>query len=247
MTGCGGWHTIPGMENPDETRPAVRYTPECEERPQTIGEEIANAVSHGVGAVLAVACLVVAVVFSSIRPYHDVWNIVSVSVYGATMVLLYLFSTLYHALNRPKTKAVLNYFDHCSIYLLIAGSYTPFCLSAIREYSPGWAWAIFGVEWGLAILGMVFQCLFINRFATLSNLTYLAMGWVVLVAVYPLWRAMGLVPVLWVAFGGLLYSLGVAFYAAKKTKWMHFVWHLFVLAGTLVQYFVVLFCIVLKK
>ena len=123
----------------------MKYEPESRERPQTIGEEVANAVSHGVGALLAVACLVVGVVFASLNPWRDVWNIVSVAIYGSTMVLLYLFSTLYHALNRPKAKAVLNYFDHCSIYLLIAGSYTPFCLSAIRVYSPGWAWSIFGI------------------------------------------------------------------------------------------------------
>ena len=235
-----------GMEHLDPVHSSV-YVPECAERPQTLGEEIANAVTHGIGAILAVACLVVGVVFASVRPWHDVWNIVSVSIYGATMVLLYLFSTLYHALNRPKTKAVFNYFDHCSIYLLIAGSYTPFCLSAIRVYSPAWGWSIFGVEWALAAVGIVFQCLFINRYVALSNLTYLAMGWVVLMAVYPLWKAMGAVPVFWVGVGGLLYSLGVVFYAMKNTKWMHVVWHLFVLAGTLVQYFVILFCIVLKK
>lgn len=235
-----------GMEHLDPVHSPV-YVPECAERPQTLGEEIANAVTHGVGALLAVACLVVGVVFASIRPYRDVWNIVSVAVYGTTMVLLYLFSTLYHALNGPKAKAVFNYFDHCSIYLLIAGSYTPFCLSAIRVYSPAWGWSIFGVEWVLAVVGIVFQCLFINRYVALSNLTYLAMGWVVLVAVYPLWKAMGAAPVFWVGVGGLLYSLGVIFYAMKRTKWMHVVWHLFVLAGTLVQYFVILFCIVLKR
>ena len=217
------------------------------ERAQTLGEEIANAVSHGVGAILAVACLVVAVVFASIAPRPDAWTIVSVSVYGSTMVLLYLFSTLYHALNRPKTKAVMNYFDHCTIYLLIAGSYTPFCLAGIRPVSPGWGWAIFGTEWLIAVLGIVFQCLCMNRFRLLSNLTYLAMGWVVLVAVYPLWRAMGLWPIVWVGVGGLAYSAGVFFYVRKESKWMHFVWHLFVLAGTLIQYFVVLFHIVQRK
>ena len=225
------------MEHEDPVHSA--YVPPSE-REQTLGEEIANAVSHGVGAILATACLVVAVVFASIGPRPDPWTIVSVSVYGTTMVLLYLFSTLYHALNRPKTKAVMNYFDHCTIYLLIAGSYTPFCLAGIRPVSPAWGWSIFGVEWALALLGIVFQCLFINRYQTLSNLTYLAMGWVVLVAVYPLWRAMGLAPMLWVGAGGLAYSAGVFFYVRKEAKWMHFVWHLFVLAGTLIQYFVVL-------
>ena len=128
------------MEHEDPVHSA--YIPPSE-REQTLGEEIANAVSHGIGAILATACLVVAVVFASIAPHPDPWTIVSVSVYGTTMVLLYLFSTLYHALNRPKTKAVMNYFDHCTIYLLIAGSYTPFCLAGIRPVSPGWGWAIF--------------------------------------------------------------------------------------------------------
>lgn len=221
------------------------YMPPAE-RDQTIGEEIANAVTHGIGAILAVACLVVGVVFASIPPYRDVWNIVSVSIYGSTMVLLYLFSTLYHAINRPKTKAVLNYFDHCSIYLLIAGSYTPFCLSGIRLYSPAWGWAIFGTEWGLALLGIVYQCLFINRWQTLSNLTYLAMGWVVVVALYPTYRALHFWPVFWTLVGGLFYSFGVFFYVRKEKKFMHSVWHLFVLAGTLVQYFTILFHLVLR-
>ena len=216
------------------------------ERDQTIGEEIANAITHGIGAILAVACLVVGVVFASIPPYRDVWNIVSISIYGSTMVLLYLFSTLYHAINRPKTKAVLNYFDHCSIYLLIAGSYTPFCLSGIRLYSPGWAWAIFGAEWALALAGIVYQCLFINRYQTLSNLTYLAMGWVIAVAFYPTYRALHFWPVFWTLVGGVFYSVGVLFYVRKERKFMHSVWHLFVLAGTLVQYFVVLFYLVLR-
>ena len=125
------------MEHEDPVHSS--YVPECTDRPQTIGEEIANAITHGIGAILAVACLVVGVVFASIPPYRDPWNIVSVAIYGATMVLLYLFSTLYHALNHPKTKAVFNYFDHCSIYLLIAGSYTPFCLSGRSSGSSG-AW-----------------------------------------------------------------------------------------------------------
>ena len=162
------------------------------EREQTVGEEIFNAISHGIGALLAIACLVVAVVYSCLSPYRSVWNIVGVSIYGASMFLLYLFSCLYHAITAPRAKAVLNYFDHCSIYLLIAGSYTPICLGGLRAYSPGWGWSIFGVEWLLAILGIVFQCLCINRYRMLSNATYLAMGWVVLIALYPIYKALGL-------------------------------------------------------
>ena len=215
------------------------------ERDQTLGEEIFNAISHGIGALLAIACLVVAVVFSCFSPHGRVWNIVGTSIYGSTMILLYLFSCLYHAVSQPRAKAVLNYFDHCSIYLLIAGSYTLVCLGGIRPWHPGWAWSIFGVEWLLAILGIVFQCLFINRYRILSNATYLAMGWMMLVALYPIYDAMGPAPLLWIAFGGLFFSVGVYFYMRKEKKFMHAIWHLFVLAGTLVQYFTFLHYIVL--
>lgn len=213
---------------------------------QSVGEEIANAVTHGIGALLAMACLVVGVVFASIHPYHNVWNIVSVSIYGATMFLLYLFSTLYHAVVPPRAKRILNYFDHSMIYLLIAGTYTPFCLSAIRTVSPGWGWSIFGVEWGLAAMGIVFQCLCLNKWKVLSNATYLAMGWILVIAIYPVWKAIGGWALLWTAVGGVLYSVGVLFFMMKR-RYMHSVWHLWVLAGTLVHYFVVLFFIVLKE
>jgi len=214
-------------------------------RDQTSHEEVANAITHGVGAVLSVACLCVAVIFAALR--KDVWSVVSVSIYGACMFILYLCSTLYHAISMPRIKAIFNIFDHAAIYLLIAGSYTPFCLAGIRNYSPGWAWSIFGVVWGFAILGIIFQSLFVNRFQRLSTLTYLAMGWIVLVAAYPLWRAIGTAAVLWIAAGGVTYSLGVLFYAMKHIKYMHAVWHIFVLFGTLIHYGVVLFYIALGR
>lgn len=210
---------------------------------QTTGEEIANAVTHGIGAILSLACLTLGVVFAAID--HNPWNVVAVSIYGVTMFLLYLFSTLYHAITAPRAKRILNYFDHASIYLLIAGSYTPFCLGGIRLYSPGWAWAIFGVEWGLCVAGIVFQCLFIHRYRLLSNASYLLMGWVALIAVYPLWKAMGFWPLFWTFIGGLFYSIGVIFYCMKRVPFMHAVWHLFVLGGTLSQFFVIFRYIVL--
>jgi hemolysin III len=213
------------------------------ERDQTLHEEVANAVTHGIGAVLAVACLTVAVTFASIR--HDVWSIVSVSIYGASMFILYSCSTLYHAIPTPRIKQVLNIFDHSAIYLLIAGSYTPFCLVGIRPYSPGWAWSIFGVVWAIAVFGIVFQCLFVSKYPVFSTMTYLLMGWMVLIAVYPLWKAMGSTAVMWIAAGGVVYSLGVVFYAMKHVKYMHAVWHLFVLGGTLMHYGVVLYYIAL--
>ena len=146
---------------PDEfSAPATRTPPA--ERAQTMGEEIANAITHGVGAFLALACFVVAVAFAAVR--GDAWRIVSVSIYGLMMFVLYLSSTLYHATVSPRAKAVLNHIDHSSIYLMIAGCYTPFCLVPLRQYSPGWGWGILGAIWVLALLGVVFQCFFLERF-----------------------------------------------------------------------------------
>ena len=227
----------------DPCKPAPCGSPS--DRDQTIDEEVANAVTHGVGALLSIACLCVAVAFASVR--KDVWSIVSLSIYGSSMFILYLCSTLYHAIPSPRHKAILNVFDHASIYLLIAGSYTPFCLAAIRHYSPAWAWSIFGVVWAIALFGIVFQILYVSRYPRFSTATYLLMGWIVLIAVYPLWKAMGTVAVAWIAAGGLLYSLGVVFYAMKHIKYMHAIWHLFVLGVTLAHYGVILYYIALGK
>ena len=126
-----------------------------------------------------------------------------------------------------------------------AGSYTPFTLGPLREYNPGWGWAIFGTIWGLAIVGVVFQSCFINRYRLLSTATYVAMGWVVIVAVYPLWRAMGTSALLWIAAGGVCYTLGVIFYAWNSLKFAHAIWHLFILAGSMIHFFVILFKVML--
>lgn len=209
------------------------------ERDQTLGEEIANAVTHGVGAVLSIACLVVGVVYAALIP--SAWAVVSMSIFGSCMFVLYLCSTLYHAVAGQRAKSVLNIFDHSAIYLLIAGSYTPFCLYFMRQTSPGWAWAIFGVVWLLAIVGIVFQSIFINKYRTLSTTTYVLMGWIVLIAIYPLYENMGLDGVLWIGLGGLIYSLGVIFYSLKRIKYMHAIWHIFVLAGTLIHYGLILY------
>lgn len=232
------------MKTETQTSPPPENTfATASERDQTLHEEVANAVTHGIGAVLAVACLTVAVTFASLR--HDIWSIVSVSIYGASMFILYLCSTLYHAIPTARIKEMLNIFDHAAIYLLIAGSYTPFCLVGIRPYSPGWAWSIFSVVWAIAVFGIAFQCLFVSKYPVFSTMTYLLMGWMVLIAVYPLWKAMGATAVMWIAAGGVIYSLGVVFYAMKHVKYMHAVWHLFVLGGTLVHYGVVLYYIAL--
>ena len=222
--------------------PAITEPRRKQPREQTLPEEIANAVTHGIGLLLSVACLAVGVVFASI--YSTPAIITSVAIHGATLCILYLSSTLYHSLPPGKAKRVWNIFDHASIYLLIAGTYTPITL-ALAYQQPGWGWSLFGIIWGLALVGIVFQALFIHRFRLLSTLTYLAMGWLVIVAIRPMWRFLGPQGFLWIGLGGVCYSLGVIFYVWKRPRFTHAVWHLFVLAGSLLHFLGILFHIVL--
>ena len=232
------------------------------ERKQTMGEEVANTITHGLGAILSLGCFGVAVAFAAIR--GDAWRIVSASIYGFMMFLMYLSSTMYHAAVWPRGKAILNIIDHNAIYLMIAGSYTPFCLVALRQHSPAWGWSIFGMIWGFAVIGIFFQSFsmrrvnaftsgnlkvplpaFVRRIRVLSTLTYVLMGWTCVIAVYPLWRAMGSMGVGGIAMGGMLYTFGVLFYVLKHLKYMHAVWHLFVLGGSMVHFFTILFYVML--
>jgi len=216
------------------------HTPNTE-RDQTPAEELANAITHGIGLLLSVACLSVGVVFAALR--HDPWIITSVSVYGAMLCLLYLSSTLYHSVQQAQAKRLWNVLDHSSIYLLIAGTYTPYTLGPLRGC---WGWSLFGVIWGLTLIGIAFQALFIHRWRALSTLTYVLMGWMVVIAIYPLWKTIGLYGLMWIAVGGLCYTLGVTFYALKRIPYMHAIWHLFVLGGSVVHFLGVLFTIVLR-
>ncbi len=213
-------------------------------RAQTAHEEIANAVTHGAGLMLSVACLTVGVVFA-VR-YSTPMIITSVAVYGATLCLLYLSSTLYHSLPPGRAKHIWNICDHATIYLLIAGTYTPITL-ALTSQAPGWGWSLFGVIWALALAGIVFQACFIHRYRILSTLTYLAMGWLVLVAIKPMWQFLGPRGFRWIALGGACYSLGIIFYAWKRPRFTHAVWHLFVLAGSLLHFLGILLHIVLGR
>ncbi|MGO9240125.1 MAG: PAQR family membrane homeostasis protein TrhA [Bryobacteraceae bacterium] len=212
-----------------------------ESSPQTIGEEIANGVTHGIGAALSVAGLVVLVVSSALR--GTAWHIVSCAVFGVSLVLLYLASTLYHALTAPRAKRVFRILDHASIYLLIAGTYTPFALVTLRG---AWGWSIFGVVWGLAAAGIVFQSLAIGRRPILSTGVYILMGWVVLVAFRPLLHALPWPGFLWLLAGGGAYTAGVVFYAAHA-KFAHAVWHLFVLAGSICHFCAVYFYVLPRR
>ena len=195
-------------------------------RPQSTGEEIANAVSHGVGFVLALVALPVLVVHAS---PHGAAAVVGASVFAVTLALLYLSSTLYHALTPARAKRVFRVLDHSAIYLLIAGTYTPFTLGVLR--GP-WGWSLFGVIWALAIAGVVLKSTLGMRHARLSTAVYLLMGWMVVVAIRPLWLHMPRAGLLWLLAGGLAYTAGVVFYAAPRRKYAHFLWHLAVLAGT---------------
>lgn len=211
-----------------------------ERRLETPAECIANAVTHGAGLVISIACLVLLVVCAALN--KGVWEIVSCSVYGAMLVTLYLASTLYHSVRSLRFQRMLQIIDHAAIYLLIAGTYTPYVLVPLRGRL---GWSLFGMIWGLAGLGIVFQAMFINRLKIVSTLSYLAMGWLVAGAIVPLWRALPAGGVFWLIAGGLFYSAGIIFYARKQMMFAHAVWHLFVLAGSLCHFFGILFYVAL--
>jgi hemolysin III len=197
---------------------------------QSTGEEIANSVTHGIGAVLSVAGLVFMVVMAAL--HGTAWHIVGCAVYGASLVLLYVCSTLYHALPGRRSKRVFQILDHAAIYVLIAGTYTPFTLVTLR--GP-WGWTLFGLVWTLAVAGTVFKCLFIDRLRILSAAVYISMGWCVVIALHPLLRALPWAGFLWLLAGGLSYTAGVVFFAWKR-KYAHAIWHVFVLAGSVCHY-----------
>ena len=207
----------------------------------SLGEEIAHSVTHGVGIVLSIAGLTVLVAFAALR--GDAWHVVSCSVFGATLVLAYTASTVYHAIpgTFARAKRVLRVLDHSAIYLLIAGTYTPFCLVNLR--GP-WGWTLFGVVWGLAVAGIVFKALLLGRLKVLSVVAYVAMGWLVLIAARPLSRSVALGGIVLLIAGGVSYTAGVAFYAATRLKYHHAVWHFFVLSGSALHFFAVLFYVV---
>ena len=199
------------------------------------GEEIANSVSHGVGLLAAVAAAPV-LVFSAVHS-GGAARIVGASVFAVSMVLLYLTSTLYHALPRNRAKRVFQVLDHAAIFLMIAGTYTPFTLGVLRGT---WGWTLFGLVWGLALAGVVLTAVGGARYPKIRVGLYLAMGWLILVAVKPLWLRMPSWGLFWLFAGGIAYTAGVAFYAAKRICYSHFVWHLFVVAGTACHFIAVL-------
>ena len=205
----------------------------------TRGEEIANSITHGIGAVLAIGGLAVLVAFSSI--YGNVWHIVSCSVFGAALIFLYTASTLYHAIQGPRIKSVLRIIDHAAILLLIAGTYTPFTLVSLR--GP-WGWTLFGIIWGLATVGIILETTRLRRFRAGLIALYVIMGWAVVAAVKPMMANVGSGGLWLLLSGGLAYTGGIVFYLWRRLPYNHAIWHLFVLAGSILHYFAILLYVV---
>jgi hemolysin III len=205
------------------------------EREQSRGEEIANSVSHGIGLVAALVATPF-LVLQAVRR-GDTGFIVGASVFAATMVLLYLASTLYHALPIGKAKRVFRVIEHSAIFLLIAGTYTPFTLGVLRG---AWGWTLLGLVWGLAVAGVALKAFNKMSHPIISTSLYLLMGWLILIAVNPLYARVPASGLLWLVAGGVAYTAGVAFFAAdSRLRYSHFIWHLFVMAGTACHYFAV--------
>ncbi|MBC8402837.1 MAG: hemolysin III family protein [Candidatus Marinimicrobia bacterium] len=202
----------------------------------SLGEEIANSITHGIGAALSVAALVLLVVFAALR--GDAWRVVGFSIFGSSLFILYLTSTLYHSFTNLKVKRFFRVLDHSVIFILIAGSYTPITLTVLR--GP-WGWTLFGLIWGLAIFGIVMKIVFFDRFNALSVVLYILMGWLAVIALKPLLSAAPLGLLIWMGIGGLSYTLGVIFYAWERLPFNHAIWHLFVLGGSISHFFGMLF------
>ena len=205
-------------------------------RSLSIGEEIFNSVTHGIGTLLSIAALVLLVVFAAIK--GNVWHIVSFSIFGTTLVLLYLSSTLYHSFTKEKVKNLFARFDHAAIFLLIAGTYTPYLLTALRG---AFGWTLFGIIWGVAIAGVVIRSIYLTKFRKLMVGLYLAMGWMFVVAIGPMMKNLPGISIVFLVLGGVFYSLGVIFYARRNLKYGHGIWHLFVLGGSIMHFFSVLY------
>ncbi|WP_188205637.1 PAQR family membrane homeostasis protein TrhA [Alkalibacillus aidingensis] len=203
-------------------------------------EEAVNALTHGLGAFLSIAGLVILIVFSSLN--GNPWQVVSVTIYGVTMLMMYLSSTLVHSLPKGRAKEWFLFIDHSAIYLFIAGTYTPILLVLLR--GPV-GWTMFGVIWGVAILGIIFKVFFVNRFMIVSTLIYIFLGWFIVFVWKPLSAEMDLMGLIYLIIGGILYSVGSIFYMWRGFPYHHAVWHMFVVAGSAFHFFAILFYVVL--
>lgn len=208
---------------------------------QTEGEEISNSLTHAIGVGFSITALVLLIVFSVL--YGDAWNIVSLSIYGATLIILYLTSTIYHSLRNVKIKVIFKLMDHISIFILIAGTYTPITMVPLR--GP-WGWSLFGVIWGIAILGTLYKIFFLDKHRIISVILYVAMGFTILIAVVPALEMLHPEFIMWILIGGGCYLIGIIFFGNKKIPYNHFIWHLFVLAGSISHFFGMFFYLTAK-
>jgi len=215
--------------------PPHRPDPPTTASPPFLREEIANTLTHGLAAAAALPASIVLITLAAI--HGDGWQLAGAVVFGAALVLLYTVSTWYHAIQHPRAKRRLQVFDHCAIYILIAGTYTPFTLIGLR--GP-WGWSLFAAIWALALAGVVFKLFFTGRFDRLSTLVYLGMGWLVVVAIKPMFTLMDGWTLGWLFGGGLFYSLGTLFYLRESLRYSHAIWHLFVIGGSVCHYVAVL-------
>ena len=202
----------------------------------TLGEELINSISHGIGAGLSVTALVLCIVQAAIN--GSAWGVVGSSIYGASLVMLYCMSTLYHAITNKTARKVFRVFDHTSIFFLIAGTYTPITLVTLNGPL---GWTLFGIVWGAAVLGIVLNSINIEKFKKVSMVCYIGMGWAVLIGIKDILALMPKNGFLLLLLGGIMYTVGIAFYAMKKFRYMHCVWHIFVLAGSILQFFSIYF------
>lgn len=205
----------------------------------TKGEEIFNMVSHIVGGAFGIAVTALCVIFAAI--HHNVYGIVSGAIYGTTMIILYTMSSIYHGLHPNKAKKVFQVLDHCTIFLLIAGSYTPFVLCTFREYNTALGWTLFGIIWGVAILGIVLNAIDLKKYKVFSMICYLAMGWCVIIKLPLLIQLLGIPGTVILVSGGIAYTIGAILYGiGKKHKYMHSIFHLFIVLGSVLQFFSIL-------
>ena len=209
----------------------------------TKGEEIFNMVSHIVGGALGIVAVVLCIIFAA--KHNNVYGIVSSAIYGFSMILLYTMSSIYHGLRPNKAKKVFQVLDHCSIFLLIAGTYTPYCLVTLREHSIALGWTLFGIIWSMAIIGIVLNSIDIKKYKIFSMICYLVMGWCILVRLPLLPKLLGLPGFILLLAGGVAYTIGAVFYGfGKKKKYIHSVFHMFILLGSVLQFFSILISVV---
>ena len=208
----------------------------------TVGEERMNMITHIVGGALGILALILCIARSAI--HHDIWGMVGSSIYGASLIALYTVSSVYHGLHISIGKKVMQVIDHCTIYFLICGTYTPLLLTAIRRESPAWAWVIFGIVWGLAVLAAVLTAIDLKKYAVFSMICYICMGWCIVLALPTTVRAIGEPGFAWLLAGGIAYTVGAVLYGlGKKHRYMHSVFHLFVLLGSIFQFVCIYGCV----